>query len=67
VRVCPRCKEKNSPINKFCYKCGSVIDIRTAAEMQEKRAKADELLNILIDDPEVLRLLQRKIIEKELA
>jgi len=36
-------------------------------EIQEKRAKADELLNILVEDPEVLQLLERKIIEKRLV
>jgi integrase/recombinase XerD len=67
VRTCPRCREKNSPVSKFCSRCGSVIDIQTALEIQEKRSKADELLNILVEDPEVLQLLQRKIIEKNLA
>jgi integrase/ribosomal protein L40E len=67
VRICPRCKEKNSPIGKFCSRCGSVMDITTALEIQENRAKADELLNILFQDPEVLQLLQRKIIEKNLT
>jgi len=26
AKSCPRCKEKNSPISRFCYKCGNPLD-----------------------------------------
>ena len=66
VRICPRCKEKNSPIGKFCSKCGSIMDIQTAVEMQEARSKADDVMTRLVEDPEVRELLKRKLVEMKI-
>jgi site-specific recombinase XerD/ribosomal protein L40E len=60
-KICYRCNEKNSPIAKFCDKCGSPLDVNTALKIDEVRAKADKLLSILVQDPEILDKLLDKI------
>ncbi len=52
--VCPRCNNKNLPGSKFCNKCGKVLDIQKAIELDQARAKLDELLNKLTEDPKKL-------------
>jgi len=63
VVTCTRCNEKNSPTSKFCMRCGSPLDLDTALKLDEFRAKADKLISILIQDPEVLDKLLSKIEE----
>ncbi|MCW4009704.1 MAG: site-specific integrase [Candidatus Bathyarchaeota archaeon] len=58
---CPRCNESNSPTSKFCKRCGAPLDVATAVKVDETRAKADKLMTFLIQDPEVLNLLIKKI------
>jgi len=48
--VCPRCNNKNLLGSKFCNKCG-ILDIQKAIELDQTRAKLDELLNKLTEDP----------------
>jgi site-specific recombinase XerD/ribosomal protein L40E len=59
--LCPRCNEKNSPTSKFCMRCGSPMDLKNAMQVDELRAKADKLMSILIQDPDVLEKLLEKI------
>jgi len=59
--LCPRCNEKNSPTSKFCMRCGSPMDLKSALKADELRAKADKLMSILIQDPEVLEKLLSKL------
>ena len=61
--ACPRCEHLNPPTAKFCQRCGMALDLKTAMELEEERSKADKVMNILVKDPEVLQLLQRKIKE----
>ena len=67
VRICPRCHQKNSPIGKFCSRCGSVMDIKTALEIQEARSKADHIMTQLLEDPEVQELFKRKLVQMKIA
>jgi site-specific recombinase XerD/ribosomal protein L40E len=39
VRLCPRCKKPNPATATMCHACGSVLSLRTAAEIQEDRDK----------------------------
>jgi len=41
VIVCPRCKNKNSPISKFCNARSLCLNLKTTVEIDEVRAKAD--------------------------
>lgn len=58
---CPRCDEKNSPGSKFCMRCGSPMNLESALKIDELRAKADKLMSILIQDPEILERLLNKL------
>ena len=67
VRVCPRCKEKNSINLKYCHKCWLPLDIETAMEElkhKEERSKADEIMDKLLEDEEFKKMFIRKIKEK---
>lgn len=55
--ICPRCDERNSPDSKFCNRCGAVLDMRTAVQLDRARAKVDMLLDKLTEDPEKLNKL----------
>ena len=61
IVLCPRCNEKNSPTSKFCMRCGSPMDLKIALKVDEMRTKADKLMSILIQDPDVLEKLLDKI------
>lgn len=62
---CSRCNEKNSPASRFCMRCGSPMDLRDALKVDELRAKADKLMSILVQDPEVLEKMLNKLEEME--
>ncbi len=66
-RVCPRCSESNQFDARFCSKCGMVLDLKAAVQLEEMRARADELMSKLIQDPEVQAVLLKKIKELGLA
>ena len=54
---CQRCNENNSPDSKFCMRCGSPLDMETALKLDETRAKVDELINRLTENPDKLEKL----------
>lgn len=65
---CPRCDNINSYDAKFCSKCAGILDIETAMKLEEKRLKeletrkeGDDIMNMLIKDPEVRKILIEKI------
>lgn len=69
-KKCVRCDTINNQESSFCSKCGGILDIETAIkyeearkEEQKVRSEADELMNKLIKDPEVLNLLIKKLEE----
>ncbi|MEK6979375.1 MAG: tyrosine-type recombinase/integrase [Candidatus Micrarchaeota archaeon] len=64
IKTCLRCKEKNSPVQSFCGKCGNPLDEKTL--LIDPNKKPNELMNILIEDEEVKNLLLKKIVEKGL-
>ena len=81
LRICPRCKEKNSPGQRFCGRCGTFLTLKTAIEMQkvEESEKPENLkvkrfmveqgeaLALVLKDPEVQRLLVQKFAQLGLA
>ncbi len=61
---CLRCKTMNEVTNRFCKICGFVLDQEEANKIIEndlKRNQADELMNKLVNDPEVLDLIRKKL------
>lgn len=66
VHVCTRCKENNSPISKFCTRCGTILDVGLAASIVEQRKAGDNLMNKLMEDKEFKDLMMKKIFEMNL-
>jgi integrase/ribosomal protein L40E len=62
VKNCARCKERNSPLSKFCSRCGSPLDIQTAIELDEKRKQGDEVISMLVKDPSVQEIIVNRIL-----
>jgi site-specific recombinase XerD/ribosomal protein L40E len=60
---CQRCTQKNSPASKFCMRCGSPLDLENAIKLDDLRAKADRLMNVLVENPDVLNVLLENIEE----
>jgi len=59
---CPRCKTANSPISKFCSCCGFVLDAETVYQAESERKKADDLMNLLMKDPEFKKMAVAKLL-----
>lgn len=66
LKTCQRCKESNSPISKFCTKCGMPLDESFISIIEKERQKGDNLMNKLMEDDEVKNFLLKKILEKGL-
>jgi hypothetical protein len=60
---CPRCGKENGYEVKFCPSCGLVLDDEMALKLEEERAKADRLMDMLMKDNEVRALLGKKVAE----
>jgi integrase/recombinase XerD len=63
-KICLRCKTKNGVTNRCCYHCGMILDEDFAQEKVKEdldRQKADKLMNNLMQDPEVLELIKKKL------
>ena len=63
-KKCQRCKASNSVTNKFCSICGLVLDPDEAKKILKadtERQQADEIMNNLIKDPEILELIKKKL------
>ena len=60
---CPRCAMENTPLSNQCSKCGLPLSIEAARELQERRQRADELMDIITQQPGFVRLLKRVIQE----
>ena len=60
---CPRCAKEITSEDQFCPACGMVLDVKTAIQLETEKAKADSLMDLLMKDDEVKRLLSRKVHE----
>lgn len=58
VKICGRCKERNSPAQEFCGKCGNPLD--EAKLIVDSNKQASDLLNSLCQDPETKEFLSKK-------
>ena len=55
---------QNEYTNKFCKKCGFILDKEEAQKVikgDEERKQADEIMNKLIQDPEILEMIKNKM------
>ena len=63
VRVCPRCKDHNSPISRFCTKCGMPLDEKLIVKIEEIKGTSNNVMNRLMDDEEFKNFMMKKISE----
>ena len=52
--VCPRYKQKNSPLANFCNSCGLTLDQSYVMKLDERQDKTNQLFDILIKQLETL-------------
>ena len=63
VTECPRCRNRVGTEAQFCPACGMVLTDKAAIKLEEERNMADKLMDMLMKDEEVRRLLARKVSE----
>jgi hypothetical protein len=62
-RRCRRCELMNSAEARFCSRCSAPLDEDVMNTLDEKRQRAEEVMNALLREPEVRALISRKIQE----
>lgn len=63
-KKCLKCHTINEATNKFCKICGFPLDKEEAEKLirqDTERSQADEIMNKLIKDPEILELIKKKL------
>lgn len=60
---CPRCGYHNPATGRFCAQCGTALDIETVMELEKKRREADELMSLIIREPEVQEAIKHALIK----
>jgi len=63
-RVCSRCKTINGFDTRYCRQCGGVLDVRELMEMEERlseRQEADKMMNMLMQDQDIRKLVLMKL------
>lgn len=61
---CIRCNELNNVTDKFCWKCGLVLNEEEAKKIiqqDNERQVADDMMNTLMKDPEIKELIRTKL------
>ncbi len=61
VQQCERCRVSNPPTNRFCSRCGSPLDIRTALEVQREQDTTDQIMNRLFEDHRFREVLEQAL------
>ena len=65
VQPCVTCKEQNGPDAKFCGRCGRPLTHKTMLEYNHEKAKASEILNELVSDPEFVKVLKTFMVKRQ--
>ncbi len=61
VRICPRCKDHNAPVSRFCTKCGLPLEEKIIQKIEETKATTNNVMNKLWEDPEYVEFTKRKL------
>ncbi|WP_440946858.1 tyrosine-type recombinase/integrase [Methanosarcina sp. T3] len=68
-KACPVCEKINSPTSKFCSRCGHILDLSVALELEEIEDKIPELMEVVLRCPEAVGMMQKMyakmVIEKK--
>ena len=65
-RSCPACKLDNPATNRFCSRCGTVVDEGQAKEIMQRdleRKQADDIMDRLLEDEQFREILKSKLRE----
>lgn len=65
-RPCPRCAHRCEATAKICSQCGFPLSEKVAEELLEKRRKADAIMNVATEHPELMAVLEKIIRERKL-
>ncbi len=60
ITTCPRCRQKTGPETQFCPTCGMALNLKATMKLEEEKVKADEIMNILMKDDDVRKIIARK-------
>jgi site-specific recombinase XerD len=63
-KLCVRCNKQRATTERFCPECGLILDedeARKIIQSELDRNKADEIMNQLVKDPEILELIKKKL------
>ncbi|MBS3110356.1 tyrosine-type recombinase/integrase [Candidatus Woesearchaeota archaeon] len=67
-KVCQRCNTMNAVDARYCTKCSGILDLKSAFEVEEKlrqekeaRERADSILNLLVKDPDFMKVFEEKV------
>ena len=66
-KQCQSCQTVNNKDALFCQKCSKVLDVKAAIALDDQRKGTDNLMTELVKDPEVQKILVKKIVEMGLA
>jgi integrase len=67
IKQCPRCKKINPSGHSFCKDCGSILDVGTAMQLDEKRKGFDDIATPLLMDQDVQEALLKAMLKKGLG
>ena len=63
-KVCLRCSKVNSSLDTYCGQCSLSLDEKEAMKIiaeDEKRKKAEKMMEKLLMEPEVVKILKKKM------
>jgi len=63
---CPRCDYSNPANRTTCYKCNAPLDMKTKLDVLTKKQNFDDLMSILLSDPDIKKEIIHKIINGNL-
>ncbi len=67
IKQCPRCKQINPSDHLFCKNCSSILDIKTAVDLDEKRRGFDDILTPLLKNKDVQEALSKAMLKEGLG
>jgi integrase len=67
VKQCPRCQDLNPKDHLFCKKCGGVLDVKTALDLDEKRSGFDDILVELTKEEDFQKAIVKALVKKGLG